>query len=585
MPQTKPKRALGAGAMRLKDKLFICLAAVVALTTLLMGAISHRVAISALRREAQNINQATLTLVHTMLEDRMRLAERNLQMAIDYPDALSTLHVFAQRVEQTAEYLRYVMLLDAGGEVLIAHEPQNAKPITVDPVALPSTAQWRVYEDGLLSLSSVYEADSGEWLKVLAVWDTAMLEDITREIARQTGRHYAFFDKEQVLLPSSSGEDGFIRQAMEQRIHQQYPGNTGIYRAQEMEQNLYALSESGDYGWRILMVTPQTLIDQSVTPVHIAAYVILCLMIILALILSETLSGGMMDNVRLLLMSMNKFAADINYKPLQPLVQDEVGELAQRFNQMAEQIQQLVASNYQARIDRQRAEFRTLQFEYKALQAQMDPHFLYNTLENIHALAELSGQSQISELTFRLGKLLRESIGRKGDYVTLRDEIEFSDGYLAIQKIVYQEHIQVYYGLVPETLELYVPKFILQPIVENAIQHGIEEKPGQGVVFIESFVRDHELLISVTDNGVGMSEERMTALLDHRPQARPGSSRHARVGIFSVHRRIFMRYGEPYGVRVQSAEGHGTRMSIALPLLTSADVSREEEPVTPEMGI
>jgi two-component system sensor histidine kinase YesM len=238
---------------------------------------------------------------------------------------------------------------------------------------------------------------------------------------------------------------------------------------------------------------------------------------------------------------------------------------------MAEKIGELINTIYKEKLLKQKAEYRTLQFEYKALQAQINPHFLYNTLESIHSLAKLRGDDQISEMIYLLGKLLRESISKKGDIIDLQEEVEFIRNYLSIHKIIYGPKIEVNYHFDDSLMSFKVPKFILQPLVENSIKHGIEEKPGKGIVTIGCWEKDDDLYLEVSDNGVGIDEETKKHLLnplEDSKQKQKQKDKHTNVGIISVHKRIQILYGEEYGLSIMSEINQGTSIRIRLPIIT-----------------
>ncbi|MCQ6557587.1 sensor histidine kinase [Paenibacillus mendelii] len=290
--------------------------------------------------------------------------------------------------------------------------------------------------------------------------------------------------------------------------------------------------------------------------------------LLIAFLMAVFISKNITANIRLLLQSMSSFSLDFNHHVIVPKSRDEVGLLAAKFNSMAEKINDLFNSVYREKLLKQKAEYRTLQFEYKALQAQMNPHFLYNTLESVYSMAKIKGEDEIGEMIYLLGKLLRESIGKKGDVLTLQEEISFIQNYLSIHKMIYGEKIEVVYQLDDHLMGCRVPKFILQPLVENAIIHGIEAKPGKGVIHIVCRSEEGDLIIEVTDNGIGMEAELVQRLLNpERYGSMDDTNKHTNVGIISVHKRATILYGEKYGLTIRSKSGVGTTVQIRLPLL------------------
>ena len=295
--------------------------------------------------------------------------------------------------------------------------------------------------------------------------------------------------------------------------------------------------------------------------------------LLFAFLLAARISKSITESIRVLLHRMSSFTLDFNYKVIVPKSRDEVGMLTLKFNTMAEKINDLFHTVYHEKLLKQQAEYRTLQFEYKALQAQMNPHFLYNTLESIYSLAKIKGEEEIGEMIYLLGKLLRESLGRKGDEITLGEEIEFVRNYLSIHEIIYGDRIAVEYATDERLAGCRVPKFILQPLIENAIVHGIEEKPGKALIRISSREEEGRLLLEVADNGVGMEAEKVERLLNPERDGAPpeGNKKHTNVGVISVHKRIRILYGDGSGLEIRSRPGEGTAVLVRLPVVRSEE--------------
>ena len=203
--------------------------------------------------------------------------------------------------------------------------------------------------------------------------------------------------------------------------------------------------------------------------------------------------------------------------------------------------------------------------ELKALQAQINPHFLYNTLDSIQWLAVLRGAEDIQKTIQCLGQLLRHSLDRKSVIVNVAKELEQIRSYLFIQKMRYGDKLSYRINLEPGVLDFELPKLVLQPIVENAILHGVEPKVGNGSVSIEGWLaKGDQAIIDVADDGVGMGEEvlgRLNAILGN--EAEGGSAQH--LGLANVHKRLQHYFGEEFGLAVSSRLGAGSTVRIRLP--------------------
>lgn len=198
--------------------------------------------------------------------------------------------------------------------------------------------------------------------------------------------------------------------------------------------------------------------------------------------------------------------------------------------------------------------------ELELLQAQINPHFLYNTLDSISILAENHRDEEVVKMVVSLSVFFRNSLSRGKDIISLQAEKDQVTSYLEIQQIRYSD-ILSYEILIPdELLDCMVPKLILQPLVENALYHGTKNKRGLGKILITGKSLGDEMLLEVRDNGAGMDEEQLKAL-----QAGVYEDRHTGLGLMNVHKRVKLYCGDKYGLSFQSKLGEGTVVSVLLP--------------------
>ncbi len=210
--------------------------------------------------------------------------------------------------------------------------------------------------------------------------------------------------------------------------------------------------------------------------------------------------------------------------------------------------------------------------ELKALQAQINPHFLYNTLDSIQWLAVMHGAEDIQQAIQSLGQLLRHSLDRRSAVASVSWEIEQVRNYLFIQKIRYGDKFQYSVNVEPEVMDFQLPKLVLQPLVENAILHGVEPKPVPGNVRIDGWLHGpEEAILEVVDDGVGLGEEALRALTftlaeQHARDAGDAEpiSPH-RMGLINVHKRLIYLFGEEYGLEVHHAHPQGVRVQFRVP--------------------
>ena len=276
-------------------------------------------------------------------------------------------------------------------------------------------------------------------------------------------------------------------------------------------------------------------------------FLLVCL--VLSVLLAILISRSISNPVKELIFSMSKVEkGDLNVR-IESSRKDEIGILFQKFNIMTERIRELMKETLEE-------QGQLMTAERKALLAQINPHFLYNTLNTIKSISKLEGVESITTIVIQLGKLLRSTIENAQEFVTLGESLELVESYLAIQRIRFGDKIQTSIQA-PEALHSHpFPKLILQPIIENAVIHGLEQKVGPGRIDLKVGRTEKEMEIIITDDGIG---------IDKPGQFREGTGKN-NIGLHNVHRRLQLYYGKPYGIDVESSPDRGTKVTIRIPL-------------------
>ena len=231
----------------------------------------------------------------------------------------------------------------------------------------------------------------------------------------------------------------------------------------------------------------------------------------------------------------------------------ELQTLSRGVDEMAGRINALMAKQIEDQKSLHRAEL-------ELLQAQINPHFLYNTLDSIAILAESQREEDVVTMVTSLSTFFRNSLNKGEDLISLQAESTQVTSYLEIQQIRYSDILQYEISIPGELLDCRVPKLILQPLVENALYHGIKNRRGMGKITITGEAEGEDIILRVCDNGVGMDEEQIRAL-----QAGVYEDRHTGLGLVNVHKRIRLYCGEKYGLSFESEPGKGSAVSIRLP--------------------
>lgn len=238
--------------------------------------------------------------------------------------------------------------------------------------------------------------------------------------------------------------------------------------------------------------------------------------------------------------------------------QDEFGHLSRAFAHMAAHIDALIRENQ----ERERTQH---ELEIQVLRAQISPHFLYNALNSVRHLASMQGMEHIDRLTTAIIRLLRAALSSMEALIPLSQEIEYVRNYSEICQYQYLNDFTIEYEVDASLMDCLLPPMVLQPIVENAIIHGISGCRSDGVIRIHAQKNDGVLFLSVTDNGQGMSAEQIEELL--RQERNTSHQRFSGIGIFNVRRRIQMRFGERYGLNLFSEPGRYTTAQLSLPYI------------------
>ena len=299
------------------------------------------------------------------------------------------------------------------------------------------------------------------------------------------------------------------------------------------------------------------------------------------------LATRLTDSLRRLTQRMNCVTnGDLDTRFFYPY-QDEVGSLAKSFNYMIGEMKGLIdfqkdtieelkrERDYVAEIQKQKRKA-----ELKALQAQINPHFLYNTLNTITWQAADQGAEEIARLSNLLGKFFRLTLRKGAEVITLREEAEHVRSYLDIQRIRYRDKIQYDIQISEQAMEAPVIKLILQPLVENSIYHGIKEKQGEGMIRVQAAVEksgaEEYLILTVWDNGIGMEEEKIRGINQGLRDGITGQSEG--YGIYNVNERIRIYYGRQYGLSFVGKPGMWTRAVVTLPFCSTDKGEMQDEP-------
>lgn len=313
---------------------------------------------------------------------------------------------------------------------------------------------------------------------------------------------------------------------------------------------VYVSSQSNECGWIFYLYKTQAEIDSSVSKLLLSEIplIVLCAGIILALGLS--FSRIFTRKIEELTENMNQVNQGSREVTVYSDSEDEIGLLIRSFRSMMAEIDRLIHEVYENKIALK-------EFELKALTAQINPHFLYNSLSIINWMALSGGQKDISKVTLALSTFYRTALSKGQDIVTVENCIQNIQAYLEIQLVMHDNDFRIEWDIDPDVKGEMAPKLILQPVVENALEHGLDMKEDGEKVLKLSFVQEgQDVLIAVEDNGLGMKPEEAKSLVTYQAEG---------YGLKNVNDRICLLYGEQYRIRIYSEPGKGTRVEMRIP--------------------
>ncbi len=351
----------------------------------------------------------------------------------------------------------------------------------------------------------------------------------------------------------------------------------------DKETYLATYTEMSGTGWRICAMRRAESLVGNLERLRYFIVVVVCICTAISIMLIILIAHRITVSLGQLAAVMNKVTREEDFQSqfVYPY-HDEVGNLGVSFNYMIQKINHLV-TELNANIEELREEKENVKkvltqkrkAELKALQAQINPHFLYNTLNAITWQAADQGVPEISILSNSLGKFFRISLSRGKEVITVREELEHVENYLRIQGIRYKDKIQYEFHVAEDIKDLFIIKLVLQPLVENSIYHGIKVKKGTGHIRIcgrraVNGAGMQTLQICVEDDGEGIEEERLKVIKDGLSFGR--ISQDSGYGIYNVNERIRLYYGDAYGLLMESERGKITHATVRIPVQTTEEI-------------
>lgn len=370
------------------------------------------------------------------------------------------------------------------------------------------------------------------------------------EVEAQTKSIYLLNDKNQII---SSADKALLNTSIQDILGEELLGNKKIITLNGQKHLL--VCEGMNYGWKTVSVTPlEDILDstrKSAAVVIIIAFFSFSLAIGMIIIISRYLSRRLnkLNEQTVQIEQGNFITIPDDYDV------DEIGQLSMAFNQMSIRLKSLINELYVKEIEKRDAELFTLQ-------SQIDPHFLYNTLSSISAVSIQNGDLEVSQIIEHLARFYQLTLNMGYEFITLEQEITLTKHYLAIQHMRFEDNFLEYWEIDETLLAYKTLKLMLQPFVENAINHAMYEEDNPLIIKIRisqsMYTAEPSLLLEIEDNGCGIPDSLVEELLS--------SDSKIGYGIKNVQKRIHLAYGETYGIQIESVVDSGTKIIISLPL-------------------
>lgn len=406
----------------------------------------------------------------------------------------------------------------------------------------------------------VYDRDSYNEIGLIAInIKKEYLESVYTDLSRESLNNISILSENNEEIIKQQENSGILKNFYRQQLQ----GRRGFYKDNKQGMLVsYVLLE--DPSWKIVYHIPLKELYREMDTLKRWVLLIIVYGLIILSVLSVLTSVDIITPINKLVEGMKKVEKGNKHEDIELDRSDELGYLSESFNRMSKKIDYLVNRIYKEEIALKEAEI-------KALQAQINPHFLFNTLENINWMAQLNGVPEISETVSALAKLIDGSIGRGDRTISLREELEYIDNYMTVLKNRYEDRLEVIKILDEGLMDKKIPRLLIQPLVENAVKHGIGKSRRKGVIRLEAFREEGHIVFEVEDNGMGMTAEELEALnkrlqedeliLEGNGTAPARKS----IGLENVNRRIKLLYGSSYGVKIESSYDEYTKVTVRIP--------------------
>lgn len=598
--------ALGKGRTQLRSsimyKWLLLLAAITLIPLLVLGAVSYSITKNAIDKKVTDASRQLIRQTAENIDIRFSGYKDIVMQMITNSEIMSLLHRISQRDEEVAEHISLTSKL----AYFTAVSPEfKSVSFVTDTMYIKGIFRWDdqaelknifysktigagndfvwfptrqgyysdtadSHKEVVFSVSKqVFNIHDGRQLGMAVVLDIReeMLSEILRNNAASDLRTESFvMDESGVILSHSDKEMLFtpvenwfnaeeaarlLRDGREDSFVAHYKGKEVLVNYQKLKSN----------DWRVVHVIDRSSLYKDSDQVIQVIAILLAVCALFSIVAAYAMASSVSSPLKRMVKAMKQ----VHIGNMSTRIQrdekriDEIGSLEYHFNDMVGRIEELLQAVYQEQNNKRIA-------EVKALEAQINPHFLYNTLDAIKWTALFQKANQAAEMARLLSRLLHISIGKGNDTVMVQEELEHVECYMGIQNLRAAGRIEVVYDIEEQVKSYRIPKVILQPIVENAVLHGFADRSEGAVIYIRCCLLDGRLMFMIEDNGHGFETD-MPELYDDQADELPKSASFLGVGLSNVEERIKLICGKEFGLNIASKVGSGTTVTITLPIM------------------
>lgn len=402
----------------------------------------------------------------------------------------------------------------------------------------------------------IYAKGTTHWVYVVIYFSSSSIDSIIKkDLSLSDSTNYIINERDSLISTSDSNLSGKYILRYE-NVRKVIPSGTRFETVKLSTGKIYmGYREIVGTKWYLITVIPTESIMLSTRQLVSHFVLIYLIFIALAFFIATALANSVAKRVTSLIIPMQLVKENKPVSIKAPPSKDEIGVLVDTYNYMADRIDSLMAEQSKA--------------ELRALQAQTNPHFLYNTLDMINWLSKSGKNTEVTKAIQALSKFYKLTLSKGNTTVTIADELQHVSLYVELQNMRYKNKIDFIIDVPDEILPYEIPKLILQPIIENAIQHGILEKESkQGTIVITGWLETLTVVFLISDDGAGMSREKLETVLTGKGLSRKGSN----IGVYNTHQRLQLFYGKEFGLTYRSTLNIGTEVEIRIPSKKAEEV-------------